>query len=152
MSRYAQNTNVDSTRSKSEIEKTVIRYGATGFVSGWQGQEATIMFDLGNRRVRFRLRLPNQSEFTRTETGRSRAQEASLKAWEQACRQSWRALALVVKAKLEAVESGITTFEEEFLAHLVLPGSGGATVGERLLADGGAALDSGKLPRLLPGK
>jgi len=50
---------------------------------------------------------------------------------EQACRQKWRALSLVVKAKLEAVESGITTFEDEFLAHIVLPN--GQTVGEQAL-------------------
>lgn len=41
-------------------------------------------------------------------------------AWAQACRQKWRALNIVVKAKLEAVESGIAMFEE-FLAYIVLP-------------------------------
>ena len=35
--------------------------------------------------------------------------------WEQACRQRWRALALVIKAKLEAIDAEISTFEEEFL-------------------------------------
>lgn len=39
----------------------------------------------------------------------------------QAERQRWRALFLVIKAKLESVESRIATFEEEFLAHIVLP-------------------------------
>ena len=28
---------------------------------------------------------------------------------------------LVIKAKLEAVEAGVTTFEQEFLANMVLP-------------------------------
>jgi len=36
-------------------------------------------------------------------------------------RRRWLALLLVIKAKLEAVESGIITFEEEFLAHVVMP-------------------------------
>ena len=40
------------------------------------------------------------------------------------------------------------TFEEEFLAHLVLPG--GQTVGERLGPELDA-IDSGDLPPLLPG-
>jgi hypothetical protein len=35
---------------------------------------------------------------------------------------------MVVKAKLEAVESGIVTFEDEFLAQTVLPDN--RTVGE----------------------
>ena len=37
------------------------------------------------------------------------------------CRQRWRALNLAIKAKLEAVESGIVTFDQEFLAHIVGP-------------------------------
>ena len=44
--------------------------------------------------------------------------------------------------------TGIVTFEEEFLAHLVLPG--GQTVGERLGPELDA-IDSGDLPPLLPG-
>ena len=47
-------------------------------------------------------------------------------------RQRWRALALCIKAKLEAVECGITSFEEEFLAHVVMPN--GQTFGKLALA------------------
>lgn len=53
--------------------------------------------------------------------------------------------------KLEAVAAGITTFEDEFLAHTLLPN--GATVGEwaapqieAVYADGGR-----HMPALLPG-
>ena len=35
-----------------------------------------------------------------------------------------RGLVLVLKANLEAVEAGITTIEQEFLADMVLPGVG----------------------------
>ena len=41
--------------------------------------------------------------------------------YDQACRQRWRALLLVIKAKLEAVTAGISTIETEFLANIVLP-------------------------------
>jgi len=41
--------------------------------------------------------------------------------WEQACRQKWRALCLAIKAKLEAVESGISHFEDEFLSQIIDP-------------------------------
>lgn len=47
-----------------------------------------------------------------------------MKEWEQGCRQAWRALTLCIKAKLEAVSAGISEFEDEFLAHIVLPGGG----------------------------
>lgn len=41
--------------------------------------------------------------------------------WEQACRQKWRALALLVKAKLEAVDAKISSVEEAFFADIVMP-------------------------------
>ncbi len=78
---------------------------------------------------------------------RQRSPEAARQAWEQACRQRWRALVLVVKAKLEAVETGITTFEQEFMAHIVLPD--GKTVGERVRGAIAQAYATGKTPRLL---
>jgi hypothetical protein len=68
---------------------------------------------------------------------------------EVARRQRWRALALAIKAKLEAVESGIATFEEEFMAYIVLPD--GQTVGEFLSPQIEAAYSSGRMPPLLPG-
>jgi response regulator RpfG family c-di-GMP phosphodiesterase len=42
-------------------------------------------------------------------------------------RRRWRCLAMVIKAKLEVVASGISSFEEEFLAHVML--YDGRTVG-----------------------
>ena len=42
--------------------------------------------------------------------------------YERAERQRWRALLLVLKAKLESVESNIETFENAFLAQIVMPG------------------------------
>ena len=49
---------------------------------------------------------------------------AQRSAWEQACRQHWRALLLIIRAKSAAVESGITTLESEFLANVLLPDGG----------------------------
>ena len=71
------------------------------------------------------------------------------KLWEQATRQCWRALALVVKAKLEAVEANIATFEEEFMAHIVMPD--GKTVAEHARPMIASAYKSGKIQPLLPG-
>lgn len=58
------------------------------------------------------------------------------------------ALALVVKAKLEAVESGISTFEQEFMAHIVLPN--GQTTGQWMIPQIEAAYKTGTMPALLP--
>jgi hypothetical protein len=93
--------------------------------------KATMMFEVKNRAIRFDLPLPRKEDFTTAKRyGKtvSLPPEKSYIAWEQACRSKWRALLLCVKAKLEAVEVGITTFEEEFLAHFVI--GGGRTFGQ----------------------
>lgn len=109
MARYAENTSVSSERSRAEIEQTLARYGADGFMYGWDGGTAVLAFQMHGRRIRFDLAMPDRNDeaYTTTDTGRERAPTQAAKAWEQSCRQRWRALALVIKAKLEAVESGI---------------------------------------------
>lgn len=150
MSKYAAKTEVGSDRSRLEIEKTLKRYGATRFVYASEDHQAIIGFEMKDRRVMFSLPLPdpNAKAFTLTDTGRDRAPKARAEAYEQAIRQRWRALALVVKAKLEAVDSGITSFENEFLAHIVLPS--GQTIGQQLIPQLGEACRTGNLPALLP--
>lgn len=152
MSRYAETTSVSSEKSRSEIERTLERYGADGFMYGWEGRNVTIMFRMKSRMIRFFIEMPDKSndEFMLTPSrGNIRSTDAALKAWEQACRQRWRALALVIKAKLEAVEAGISEFEEEFLAHIVLPD--GQTVGQYMLPQVATVYETGRMPKLLPG-
>ena len=129
MGTYASSTDVPSDRWRSEIERTLVRYGATSFSYGWEAARAAIQFVNDGKQIRFTLPLPDRTdrEFTHHSRG-ARTATAAEAAYEQAVRQRWRALALVVKAKLEAVDAGITTFEEEFLVHLVLPS--GASVFE----------------------
>lgn len=146
---YAENTSVASDRSRAEIERTLTRYGAESFMYGWQDEKATIIFKMNNRMVKFTLPLPKKEDFGKTETGRKRRGTASkTKAWEQSTRQKWRALSLVVKAKLEAVESGITVFDDEFLAHIVMPN--GQTTGQFMKPVIEKAYLSGKMPKQLP--
>ena len=76
-----------------------------------------------------------------------RTETAAFAEWQQACRQRWRALALVIKAKLEAVETGIATFEQEFLAYIVLPN--GQSVGDTAIPAIEAAAAGKDLPPLL---
>jgi hypothetical protein len=139
-------------KSRAEIERTLQKYGAEGFMYGWQGSRAAVQFEMNGRRIKFELPLPDKTsrEFTHT-AGRNspRSPTQALAAWEQACRQRWRALNLAIKAKLEAVECGIATFEEEFLAHIVLPNGG--TVGAWMVPQIAAAYENRKMPPMLPG-
>ena len=151
MPKYAAGTEVSSDRSRSEIERTLRRYGATAFAYAWEGSNAQIAFKLADRQIRFRLPLPapQSREFTLTPTGRERSAPAAEDAYEQAVRQRWRALALVIKAKLEAVEAGISTVEDEFMAHIALPD--GRTVGDWLGPQLTAVYAQQAMPALLPG-
>jgi hypothetical protein len=54
-----------------------------------------------------------------------------------------------VRAKLEAVQSGITTLEREFLSDIVMPNN--QTVSQWLAPQLDAAYQSGRMPPLLPG-
>ncbi|MHB1987939.1 MAG: hypothetical protein ACYCSF_08140 [Acidimicrobiales bacterium] len=150
MSRYAENTTVATDRSRAEIERTLQRYGASAFAYGWTDNQAMIQFEAHERRIRFVLPMPdrNDPEFTLTPTGKARSDAQALGSWEQAQRQRWRALALVVKAKLEAVEAGVATFEDEFLAYTVLPN--GSTAGDWIRPQIARAYESGTMPALLP--
>lgn len=142
--RYAQTTDVSSDRSRTEIEKTLTRYGATSFSYGWETGRAAIAFVMDGRQIRFVLPLPDRAdrEFTHHSRG-ARTASAAEAAYEQAVRQRWRALALMVKAKLEAVAAGIVTFEVEFLPHTVLPS--GRTVADDVMPAVALAYDRGDI-------
>jgi hypothetical protein len=148
--KYAERTEVPSDRSRSEIERTLTRYGATSFAYGWQGRTAVVGFEIADRKMRFELTLPDRGdrEFTMTNRpGVARTASAAENMYEQAVRQRWRALALVIKAKLEAVAAGITTVESEFLAHIVLPD--GRTVGDHTAPRIAEAYELGTVPPML---
>lgn len=125
-----------------EIQRILHRYGATQFGFSTKHGAAVIAFELNKRCVRFELPLPVEQEFTQTASGRTRNAPGKIKA---ACageaKRRWRALALVIKAKLEAVASGIVSFDVEFMPFLVL--GDGQTVGTVLAPQLTRALAAG---------
>jgi hypothetical protein len=150
--KYAENTEVSQEKSRAEIETTLRRYGADAFSYGWEESRAVIAFRAKNRQIRFVITMPDRNdpkfkEYKRGYNTHFRTPEASYEMWEKAARQRWRALALVVKAKLEAVDAGISEFEEEFLAHIVLPD--GSTVGTQIKPHIEKAYMSGTMPKFL---
>lgn len=154
MTRYAANTEVSSNRSREEIERTLERYGAAQFIYGWEAERAVVGFTMQGRQIKFFLPLPRRDDPVFTEyvsRGKRwlRAEDVARKLYEQAVRQKWRALALVIKAKLEAVESGISVFEDEFMANIVLPN--GQLVGDWMRPQIAVAYEKGGMPPLLPG-
>ena len=130
MALYAANTSVSPERSRAEIEASLARYGADSFGYFTDHGKAVVMFKANKRAIRIVIehadgsklkRKPGkwQREITDTQRAKYESDES---------RRRWRALLLVIKAKLEAVASGIATFEDEFLPYTVMPS--GQTVGE----------------------
>lgn len=128
MPTYAAKTAVPVEKSRGEIETILTRYGASHFGYMTGPGKSVIEFVAKGRRVRFTLPMPSigDDQFKWTahidKWKRKRLSEnGTREAWEQACRQRWRALRLAIMAKLEAVQSGISQFEEEFLSYVVDP-------------------------------
>jgi hypothetical protein len=147
---YAEKTKVSAEKSRAEIETTLRRYGAEDFGYYSRKDAAYVTFVANGRKVLFRLPLPERGDerfATYMSRGReyARTESAALAAWDQECRQRWRALVLAIKSKLESVGSGIATFEEEFLAHILLPD--GSTVGAWLAPQLDLAYRLGKMPQ-----
>jgi hypothetical protein len=134
---YAKDTIVPVTKSRSEIEQLLERHKAKqyGTAVDYEKLTARVQFRLQDRIVRFTTTLPDPKKFGRAE----RIARAE--------RQRWRALLLVIKAKLESVESSIETFEQAFLAQIVMPND--ATVGELLDPIVAFAYKSGRMPKQL---
>ncbi|MBN1574536.1 MAG: hypothetical protein JW984_15170 [Deltaproteobacteria bacterium] len=147
--KYAKRTEVPISKTKGEIEGLLEKYGAAGVNMGQLTKDgktmALIQFVMNNLMVRIAFRLPEESEFSKTRTGQRRNKRLVEAECKRERKRIWRAVLLVIKAKLEAVESNITTFEEEFLSFLVLPD--GQRVGDLVIP----RLASGELPMLTEG-
>lgn len=129
---YAADSDVTVERSKQQIEALLRQRGCEGFASAWHKQGHQIEFVWKGMRIRFTLPGIDEKLHSHDRQGRLRNDTHRNNAIQQADRSRWRGLYLVVKAKLEAVESGISIFEEEFLAFIVDPATN-MTVGEHLV-------------------
>lgn len=129
MPEYAARTKVPADKTRLEIEAMMRGRGADQFFSGADADRAVLAFRLNGRHIRFTMPL-----------GDARS--------EQHRRSRWRALLLVIKAKLEAIDIGILTIEDAFLADTVLPDR--RTVAEIMQPQIESAYSTGKMPPLLP--
>jgi hypothetical protein len=148
MAKFAEGTAVPVEKSRAEIERLLSRYGASKFGYMADDTRAVIAFQAQGRNIRFALTLPSKDMFKRTPARRAvRSPDDQYRAWEQECRRLWRSLAMVIKAKLEAVTAGIAVFEDEFLAHIVMPD--GMTVGEHVRPSIAAAYEGKDVPLMI---
>lgn len=145
---YAATTSVSVDNLRAENEATLVRYGATMYSWGWDEEHAFVRFCVRERHIKMVLPLPKREgrRFTdhkdRYGIVRANTPAKSIDLYEQAK----RSLFLGIKAKLESVESRIETFEQAFLAHIVLPDQ--TLVGDRVNALVDEAYRTGRMGRL----
>lgn len=132
--RFAEGTSVPVPKSRMEIETLLAKHRADQILMGTDRVQSRgfVGFTLQGRQ--YRLMVPPRD-------GKARNQE-------QIERERWRALLLLLKAKLEVVASGMVSIDEEFLAYMVLPN--GKTVGAEIAPRLAEAYESGEMPNLLP--
>jgi len=157
---YAAGTTVSVENSRAEVERLLRKRGARQTTIGADEDKgiAHVLFVLDGHTIRLELPLPQWSAFEKKDPtppgawqwSDSRRAKWRTDQWEQAQKERWRAVVLLLKAKLELIALGVSTIEREFLADLILPGQR-ETVG-RLLADTIAGLASTEPggPLLLP--
>lgn len=145
---YAEGTEVPVERSRGEVERILAKYGASEFFYGSTQWQAVIAFRARKRSVRFIVPFPGIEEFRKTsgKYPKTRTPMQAEQAREVEIRRRWRALSLAIKAKLEAVQSGIATFETEFMPYTML--ANGKTVAEQLLPEVERALATSAMPQV----
>lgn len=156
---FAQGTNVSVLKSKTELEHLLSKHGATqrAFFDNDEKGEAQIVFSMGKdaarRQIKLVIPLPKREAFAQKRDRYkglvARSQGEQFIAWEQACRERWRALVLIVKGKLEYIAMGQSSVEHEFLADLLL--AEGQTVHEELRPLIAEAYERGVTPALMLG-
>lgn len=147
---YAKDTSVPVNKTRLDIEYALKEAGATEYIQGNSGSRCAIAFTLAGKKYRLTLDIPDinslEVQLTPQKRRRTKAQAESYHA--QLERSYWRALYLIIKAKLVAVESGIRTLEQEFREDMLLPN--GQTVGEYMGPQVEQAYLTGNMPPLLP--
>lgn len=127
-----ENTDVAVEKSQGDLRKLLSKYGADRFTFGesidlegmrWAGVEFT--HDGHLVRLVAPLKPPNE-KWIRDKVRRARTKtRADFEAEhaEQEAKRIWRVLYWSLKSRLVAIEEGVETFEQAFLAHLVDPAS-----------------------------
>lgn len=121
-----QDTNVEVERTQMELAKMLRKHGADQFGFSESHDLAELAFRKGALAVRMRVPIRPMTEAAARALARERKQsmdKAVGARQEQEARRVWRVLYWLVKSRMEAIEAGVETFEQAFLAHFLDPQS-----------------------------
>jgi hypothetical protein len=144
MKPYAEGTEVPVSKSKVELDTLLSKCGATsrGILADDEHGQAIIAFALAGGRYRLTVPLPRLGDFPKSGQAPrdwaawpdAKQAEWRYRRWEQASRERWRAVILLIKAKLQIVQMGLSSAAHEFMGDLIL--SNGQTVSELVATPG----------------
>ena len=135
MALYAHGTKVPATKSQADIQQVLTRFGARSYAAGFNPEGAAVEFEIDDRRYRIMLPFPQPVETNAR--------------YEAEIRRRWRSLLLVIKSRLEAAATGISSIEDEFAMNVVLPD--GRTAAEHVLPAIEHAYRTGELAPIMGG-
>jgi hypothetical protein len=156
---FAANTKVPVERSRAEIDSLLVKNGASsiGILNDVENNRAAFAFTLRGAHYRVELPLPTREQMMPQTVGKEpqgwggwtqeRKNRYLDEKLDQARRQRWRCVLLMLKSKLEIVRMGFSSVEREFMADLVLPN--GQTAYETFAEITRRGLSIGDLPKLL---
>jgi hypothetical protein len=154
-----ETTTVTVERSQGEIRKLLQDRGAARFAFGEETDSAgvrwaAVSFTHGAHAVRMRVpHKPVDERVVRSRLTRARTktrEDLERELGEQEAKRIWRVMHWNLKARLVAVDEGVETFEEAFLAHLLNERTG-MTIFETLAEHGTIELGAPLRPQLEAG-
>lgn len=137
MAKYAKNTTVAASKTKVQIQELLIDWGIVEFFFATNVRGEGIGFSFEGRLYNWNVLMPDSKGLTD-------------KQYQQAVRQRWRILYMGLKMKLEEIDSGSETFEDQFLSKMVLP-NGGTVSDFMKLPENLKLIGQSKMPKLLTG-
>lgn len=145
MARYAEGTKVSVESSRGEITGILAKHGVQRM--GWMGSPEgdQLMFELAGGQYRLNIERPTLEQVRDryvAEGGRWNLVYDPQAKVDAEWRRRWRANVLLLKAKLEFIDSGDTTLDRELMPYRVL--ADGRTLEQAIAQDGIKLLAAGR--------
>lgn len=138
MAKYAKNTTVPISKTKIQIQNLLTSWGIDEFFFGTSPRGDGIGFKYKDHVYKHNVPMPPDKNIL------------SERQYEQKVRQRWRILYMSLKMKLEEIDSGGMSFEDQFLAMMCLPD--GSTVGDFMrLPENVSMLQKAEMPKMITG-
>lgn len=155
MRKFATGTTVTAAKTEGEIKEMLSRRGVTKIGTMDDGETYTLGFQYEGMGFKICLPLPDPDDrrFTHYKQGGTafeRVDNAKRELYEKEVNRRWRAFGAVIKAKIVAVEEGISTMEAEFIGNAIM--RSGRTVAEEWSPRLPQLLTSGDIKALEPPK